>query len=302
MRDQFPEPADREPALDLVRALACVFVVVIHTSGAAVANRFTEASFHLANVLDSLARPAVPLFVILSGALLLRRPIDDWSGFYRKAILRLGIPLAAWTAIYVALRYLKMGGAPFVEPVPEPLLAPLRDIVTGTPYYHLWYLYMIAGLYLLTPLIERGWRHCSRSERIAAFCTAMALGMAGAAYDFALGSRGWWGLDFMHYLGFFLFGGLIVQRAFPVRPALAIAGYLTASALTALTAAWLNPRLGLDYLYTYLSPTTVAASLFLVAAVMNCQVPHRRWIGFVARHALGIYLVHPLVLELAYSS
>jgi len=84
---------------------------------------------------------------MVSGALLLSRPIDSPPEFYRRRAARLLVPLVVWTVVYLALRAYWARGIDVAD------LA--TSVITGVPYYHLWYLYMLLGLYLMTPFIHR---------------------------------------------------------------------------------------------------------------------------------------------------
>src|SRR5689334_4222130 len=99
--------------------------------------------------IEAACRWAVPLFVMLSGALLLdpqRRetPIE----FYRKRFWRIGIPLVFWS-----LFYLLPGIA--VDGFSSSALAEGgTKLAHGRPAYHMYFLFIIAGLYLLTPYLR----------------------------------------------------------------------------------------------------------------------------------------------------
>ena len=57
--------------LDVLRVVACMAVVMIHASAPYLGKDIGSFNFWVGNVLDSLSRVAVPLFVMISGALML---------------------------------------------------------------------------------------------------------------------------------------------------------------------------------------------------------------------------------------
>lgn len=63
--------AKRELHLDILRDLACLAVVLIHVSAPFVVDSTRQLDFWIANVIDSMARIGVPVFVMISGALFL---------------------------------------------------------------------------------------------------------------------------------------------------------------------------------------------------------------------------------------
>ena len=139
---------DAIPQLDLLR-IAAAAVVCLHVSAGVVLNPLdTLPQWWAGNIGDAASRWSVPLFVMVSGALLLN---DNRSftpmQFYTRRAARLLIPTIFWSALYLAYRRFNShtGLAEFLE-----------DTAKGDPYFHMWFLYMIAGLYAVTPLLRIG--------------------------------------------------------------------------------------------------------------------------------------------------
>lgn len=134
--------------VDLARVVAMFLVVVIHVSGQ-VTNVWGQVSLDrwiIADVYGGIARVSVPLFFMISGYLLLPRS-EDLRTFYTRRVLRILVPLAAWSLIYLAWF---CGGHPgeCTPGVVQNLL-----LLTGT-YYHLWFLYSLLAIYLILPLLR----------------------------------------------------------------------------------------------------------------------------------------------------
>jgi surface polysaccharide O-acyltransferase-like enzyme len=98
--------------------------------------------------LNSIARSAVPLFIMLTGALLLQpnKANEPLRVFFKKRWTRIGIPIIFWGAIFFAWDFLIRGQSPT-------LLFVLQGVLAG-PYVHFWYVYVLVGLYLITPLLR----------------------------------------------------------------------------------------------------------------------------------------------------
>jgi surface polysaccharide O-acyltransferase-like enzyme len=142
--------AERVLGLDLIRILAVFFVIL----GPHVAHQVTDSwgkvptsSWLIGNFYDCLGRIGVPLFVLVSGSLLLSKD-ESLSSFFRKRFWRVGIPFIFWITVYVLWRV-------FYQHDMQSTLEWVREITKGPVYYHLWYLYMITGLYFVTPLLRR---------------------------------------------------------------------------------------------------------------------------------------------------
>lgn len=95
------------------------------------------------------ARFAVPCFMLLSGALIIGNIKNaDAYGWYRKSMEKIGIPILVFSALYIIYR------------IPLCFIGEekgwkslIRDILRGEPFYHMWYIYMLIGVYLALPWI-----------------------------------------------------------------------------------------------------------------------------------------------------
>jgi surface polysaccharide O-acyltransferase-like enzyme len=132
-----------------LRVLAIVAVVLIHVAGAThgLDSARETPAWWVASVLAFSTKWAVPVFVMVSGALLLRPPADRSAiAFYRRRLSRIGIPLLVWHAVYVLL--LRVAIAP---DIPWSVLA--ANILRGEAYTGLYFFWLILGLYVVTPLL-----------------------------------------------------------------------------------------------------------------------------------------------------
>jgi surface polysaccharide O-acyltransferase-like enzyme len=135
---------------DLCRVIAIFGVIVIHACGQYFYRygQISNADWLGTNLLDSFVRCSVPLFVMLSGALLLNS--SDTKTTALKAlsrVMKVLLPLLAWSAFYLLYkRYYSSTPINWLEGFSQPVI------------YHLWFVYMIVGLYLLLPILEAVYR------------------------------------------------------------------------------------------------------------------------------------------------
>ena len=155
----------RENNYDLLRIIATLAVIMIHVSATykdAMGNPdilgacYTEhvETIYLYNVFS---RFAVPCFVMLSGAFVL---VDErnreYNYFYRKVFRNIGIPTLIFSVGYFLLSLAIKVAAIVINGVAwTQLLEPVMMLLRGEPYYHIWYLYMMVGVYLLAPVVIR---------------------------------------------------------------------------------------------------------------------------------------------------
>jgi len=163
---------------DRLRNLATFLVILIHASAPvahAEGSDFNSSWWWAGNFWNSLSRPAVPLFVMLSGYLLLGKdyPLPD---FLKRRFSRVVIPAVFWMLVYSFYNHLSKGN-------PATLGAALKGVVTGPVHYHFWFIYLIIGLYLVYPILRPWVRSASNRDFF---------------YFFALSALGTWGYKFLY--------------------------------------------------------------------------------------------------------
>ncbi len=126
--------------------VATIAVVILHVAASGVVQfgSIQTVDWWVYNIADSACRWAVPVFVMLSGAKLLdAHKLESVKGFYTRRLSRIGIPLVFWSLFYL--------GWQVIYRHYESPMGLLKQLALGNPYYHLYFLYVIAGLYLFTP-------------------------------------------------------------------------------------------------------------------------------------------------------
>lgn len=288
--------------LDLLRCGALYLVVLLHCVSGTLADASLVGTpvWWICDVLNSAARMGVPLFFMLSGALLLsdRRTLDPLP-FYRRRLLRILPPFLCWDLIYflegVWLQGLDLSPARFFTE-----LLTLRG-----SKYHLWFVYKIVSIYLLLPFLKYIVDHCRRRDvwlllgvvllqpsvlPLAGLLSGIRLDLFGAPVD--------------GRVGFFLLGWLLFSETPPPRARKLLYGAGIAAFLlnvfgnAALSAPgqvhlWFNDGCALTHFLT-------AGAVFLAAK-------ERVWISGrpaalcrrLSQWSYGVYLSHVLFLDLA---
>ncbi len=293
-----PHPA-RRADLELLRVIAMVMVVTIHaTSGSILIGERTGAgvTYWIALAANEASRCAVPVFFAVSGWALLRRdgPWDD-AWLWRR-VTRLGVPLLVWSGVYLleeAVRGIVVGATPWAA-AGSPgawLTARFVQFVDGHgDRAHLWYLYAAIAIAVVVWLIgaARGRQGRAAPYLIACLALIVPVGLAEA-----LGSTARWA-DVAWSLGYTALGFWLIEQR-PRRwvgAALYLVGVIVMIGLTAL--------FGYDTWPTaYASPFVVTATVGLIWLVQGVTVPER-WVAMVislGSLSLGVYLVHPLMLD-----
>ena len=308
-----PAPPDGN-SLDWVtwlRVIAIFGVVSIHNSAPNASHPRAREST-VGNVAIALDLPfifAVPLFIMLSGALLLDPDRFTTTGeFLRKRALRIVPALVFWNLFYIVLNGILDGWPGPVEVV--------RRLVTGQVAVHLYFFWIVLGLTLLTPALVRWVGATGRREWLAGgllavsvpVLTAMTTVLREQPLTFVHTAWTWW----VPYLGVFILGwalrGVLLGGVWLVAAVLLVMGLIVLVAWQ-----WRNPAAP-DWLQTaapvnYYGPTTtlLAVLIFLAAqaalsrdGILAPLVSRRlmRVVGPVGGATLGIFGLHLGVLQL----
>jgi surface polysaccharide O-acyltransferase-like enzyme len=300
-------PESRADWLDATRVVAICAVVVVHVASIVINwDSLGSLNWWAGNLYESASRWCVPVFVMVSGALLLDpRKSESLREFYGKRMSRILVPTAFWSLFFLAYGW-KLGLAPgkpeigLVPLTPEILMDRIR---LGEPHYHLWFLYMLVGLYAFTPFFRKIVAHSTRLE-LKVFSVAGLL-IAGVSFLFGrythnpvnvfLGA-------FVYYIPCFFLGYLIKTspRQFPMwflGSGIALGILATAFGFYSVT-----KKFGMEkgeYFYGYMSFNVVLMSCLLMFLFKKISFSFlSQPLRFVGGLVLGVYLVHPIFLDL----
>jgi surface polysaccharide O-acyltransferase-like enzyme len=278
----------RNTNLDFARVIAVFAVVVLHVSARVVtANPDVHSlAWWTGNIADVFSRWCVPIFVMISGALLLPASADVAPGaFYKRRMSRLFPVIAFWTLVYIVFRRYIDSTFSFSDAV--------KSIIKGTPYYHLWYLYMLIGLYFVTPFLRQLLSVISTNSLRLLIIGSFAIAALDSASAFS--SATFLPL-FLPFIGYFLAGYYLSNISSAPRLLLMGSIALACGLLVAIGTGTLLPSIGprsFDLMYSFLNPLTIVMSLcvYLVLTRIPIRIGPLQQIAMITP---GIYVIHPL--------
>ena len=277
--------------------------------------------------IGSLMRPSVPLFAMMTGMLLL--PVREPSAnFYRRRIPRVLIPMLFWSVVYYLLPWFT-GVIGFDKSVISWLFpfeySPSQEWsdtvanITKIPFtfnnytVHMWYLYMLIGLYFIMPFfsawIERNDRTLVRTY-IILWCFSLLLPYLSQLISPDLyGECAWNKFGTFYYFagftGYLLLGHLLGKgNPLPSRKIIAMgailyfAGYIiTYTGFATLISQYSyeqEPDL-LEMFWQFCSPNVALMALGIFLAVQRVKISSERVKKILAsttKCSFGAYLMH----------
>ena len=142
--------------VDWLRVAACFMVLLVHSTepfylGGEGSQILTKVDAFWASFFDSVVRACVPLFIVASSYL--QFPLHYSSGeFFRRRAVRVLVPFVLWSAVYAFV---------WGEPAEN-----FKNLLFNFNYAagHLWFVYMLIGVYLLMPLLSPWAERVSKRE------------------------------------------------------------------------------------------------------------------------------------------
>lgn len=163
--------SNREIWLDVLKVISSFMIILIHSSGYVYTKAFPQDASLWNKMLwvNAIPRFAVPCFLMITGVLTLGKEYNYGRALYQK-VLRILVPLLAWSAVYVMTRKLLWHGN-------ENLVEELLKIPFKRQDSSLWYAYQLIWLYLGMPFWQNLYRHLSLKSK---WCfVAFSLGIPG---------------------------------------------------------------------------------------------------------------------------
>jgi surface polysaccharide O-acyltransferase-like enzyme len=284
-----------------MRAAACVCVIVLHVAATVVTEGdHATSAWTIGKAFDAPMRWCVPVFVMVTGSLLL--PSDGISAvaFYRKRLPRVLIPVAFWTLAYWALQLIF---------APDNIAFPSAfwGLLDGSAYYHLWYIYMLVGLLLWVPILRAFTEKEGRRALFGAAIVLYVFGFVGIVTPLFFDTEGKStflnaSIPFSSYL---VFGHLMWTRGKALPAWLAILLFvLSGAGVYVLTETLLHyVEVPYDATYSAFDPAVLLGAIAVFGGFMALKGRVSSGIvAHVARVSLGIYLLHPMLLFVAYET
>lgn len=299
----------REFALDLLRVLACFLVVWQHITECYYINPDMSVPTHegmrLIGWMNSMTPIEVPLFVMISGYFLLPLKMDV-GAFFKRRFTRILIPFVVWCVIYAAY-YMVSRGDTFLDFMRNVAHIPVNF---GVEIGHMWFIYMLLGLYLLVPVLSPWLEQCTKRQLqgyLGLWAFTTFLPYIHLWFPQVLGECFWNPTPMLHYFtgfaGYFVLGYYIKRYgALSVRSSwlMLIGAYLFTVAVYQyrLDKVSLVPDLEVCWRFCGINIAIMAYAVFSLVSRISWKGTGVwwRWISHVSGLSYAIYFVHLMMV------
>ncbi|MEG0760421.1 MAG: acyltransferase family protein [Chryseobacterium sp.] len=274
----------------ILRAFATFAVIILHCTIAS-GNAFDieSRSWLTASFINSNVRFCVPIFLMLSGVLLLGKEYS-LKEFLQKRMSRIILPFLFWSTIYFFMLF------PIHGTVTQIGFDYFKAMKGGT-CYHLWYVYMIIGVYLFLPIINKWIQRASKNEIL--FYLILWFGVL--MIDLPGVNRLFTRIDWRYFSGFlgYLILGYYLHKNFTITKnrwiyaLIFIAGNLLTFALTYFTSK--ENGIHNKTFYSYLTPNVIMSSIGVFLLFKDVAIKDNfitKTINTISKYSYGIYLSH----------
>ena len=327
--------------LDVIRCVAMIMVIGVHCIDPFYISptmRAIPESTHWAAIYGSLLRPSVPLFVMMTGLLLLPVKKQPLGKFYKKRIYRVLFPFLIWSVLYSMFPWVTgVLGLPkeiigdffcYTQgQESQSLIDSLKDVAM-IPFNfshkenHMWYIYLLIGLYLYMPFFSAWIENADRKTKraflliwiISLFIPYLKEYVANCLFErsgYVFGTDTWNEFGLFYYFagfnGYLLLGHYVkkgndwsLMKTFILCILMFAVGYYITYTGFSTTAS--NPNATeteMELFFTFCSPNVLLMTLATFLLLQKVVITNSTVIKVLANMTqcgFGIYMVHYFVV------
>lgn len=327
--------------LDVIRCVAMIMVIGVHCIDPFYISptmRAIPEYTHWAAIYGSLLHPSVPLFVMMTGLLLLPVKKQPLGKFYKKRIYRVLFPFLIWSVLYSMFPWVTgVLGLPkeiigdffcYTQgQESQSLIDSLKDVAM-IPFNfshkenHMWYIYLLIGLYLYMPFFSAWIENADRKTKraflliwiISLFIPYLKEYVANCLFErsgYVFGTDTWNEFGLFYYFagfnGYLLLGHYVkkgndwsLMKTFILCILMFAVGYYITYTGFSTTAS--NPNATeteMELFFTFCSPNVLLMTLATFLLLQKVVITNSTVIKVLANMTqcgFGIYMVHYFVV------
>lgn len=292
----------RRTELDLCRITGCLMVLIIHASAEIYHNLPLESmSFALMNLIATAVRGGVPIFFMLTGALMLGREKLDIKALLKNHAAYLAGIFLLWSLIYTLIKGILSGSFGTAWDF-------AYSVIAG--HYHMWFIPALILCYLFIPPAHAAIHGYKLEAKyllglffgLVLLTSNMNLTPDTAPILFRITQH--FSFDYLGYMGYVIWGWWLSTKTMPKKTVwLAPLVFCLSCIITAAGNQWYSmyKETADGWLFSYFSlPNFIEATAVLCffLSLKDRQFKKAGTIRALADCTLGVYLIHPMMINL----
>lgn len=281
---------------DYIRALAMICIIAIHSTDLLLLDAKTyNTQWWFGTLIQLVVRIGLPIFFMISGALILNSNNDNIIEFYKKRFFKIVIPLIVYSFIYLFVFKYRFDIFNFRN-----FLDSIKLILSNNVCYHLWFVYTILGIYICTPFIKVMINNLKDKQLFILIVILMTFRFVYTylpPFGINIGINS---IVFDGWVFYFILGHFITrdstQKYFKIIIGLGIISFIVSIFILRF---FQNLNLNIfDFAPTMLF---ITSSIFILFEKNKTKINEKRYfystISFISKYSYSIYLIHALVLS-----
>ena len=283
--------AEREYSFDVLRTISMIMVITIHVSNVYCRNFdiISSNSYLISLIFNTISRISVPLFFMISGALLLNRNFSKTK--YLNRLIKYLILIFAWDIIYLFWEYF------FLDIDYDQLFR-----LFFTPYRaHLWFLYSILVIYAVQPILKITLTKANKGIKVILFLIWFLLSTL-SMYSNVIAKY----FTIFSYIGYFCIGKYLYDfvkeqdlKKYNIISIIMLVFLYTGSIYLNFVA---SKRFNMFYntFFAYRTPYIIFATFIFFILIYNIYHSKKpnKIILLLSNLSLGVYLIHGIYLDI----
>ncbi|MCX7924086.1 MAG: acyltransferase [Clostridia bacterium] len=300
--------------IDVLRIFSMLSVVFLHTAAGSLRGSIGSAVWHLSNISTAVMGTSVPVFFMISGALVLHSPKTLSIEYtWKKRLVKMFVPFVIWSlAAIVYFEVVRIGTADSIQW--EAVIKKLKNAPSQATTIHLWFMYALIPLYILSPLLKK--MLDALTSNLVKYLLLLWLvfssiiptlvSLMPIRFQPLLKLNPAYNLNFMSgYLGYFIAGYFLMAYGTRLSKKLLV-GIITADTLIISMGTWIKTSQTGRYselfkVYSHVFTLVLSISLFLLARELfrDRRLSNKvsGIVKFLSQISFGVYLLHNLVVD-----
>lgn len=301
--------------IDVLRVISMMSVVFLHTAAGSLRANIGSAVWHLSNAFTAVMGTSVPVFFMISGALVLHSPRTlSIEYMWKKRFVKIFVPFVIWSLVAIVyfevINLMNHGSVRW-----DVVLDKLKNAPGQSTTVHLWFMYALIPLYILSPLLKKMLDALSRDLvkylimlwLIFSSIIPTLLSFIPARFQPLLTLNPAFNLNFMSgYLGYFIIGYYLVAYEKKLSKKL-LTGIIVIDTLIITVGTWVKTLQTGSYsemfkAYPRIFTLVLSIALFLLVKEFFKGYRLSRTVSgivkFLSQISFGVYLLHNLVVDL----